>query len=295
MTTFLVFGHHGQLAQALARQASSAGVTLKFMGSAEFNLENNLAQIPDLISKFSNCDGIINAAAYTNVDKAEHEDCLRAYALNVQAPSQMAKACRAQNLPFLHVSTDCVFSGDKTMPYTCQDQPNPVNFYGYTKLLGERAIAKIGGRSCVFRTSWVFSPQGKNFFTVMLNLGRTGNPIKAVNDQIGSPTYADDLACALLHAAQKMAKNPQMKHPQIVHIAGKGAPVSRYDFARAIFMAAGLPVNISPISSEAFGATAQRPAYCALDTADFEATFSYQLEEWRSGLKRAFSQSKDIS
>ena len=295
MTTFLVFGRYGQLAQALARQENTAGVTLKFMGSKEFNLENRLLQISKLISKFGNIDGVINTAAYTNVDKAEHEDCQRAYVLNVQAPVQMAKACRAQNLPFLHVSTDCVFGGDKRAPYTFDDQPSPVNFYGFTKLLGERAIADIGGRSCVFRTSWVFSPQGKNFFTVMLGLGRAGKPIKVVDDQIGSPTYADDLALALLHAGKHMAANPRAKLPPLTHISGKGAPVSRYDFARAIFSQAGLPLKISPISSAAFGAPAQRPAYCALDTAKFEATFSYQLPKWRAGLKRALAQSEDMT
>jgi len=293
MISLLVFGRNGQLAQALTRTAEKSGVKLRFMGAAEFNLENRLRQIPDLIAKYGNIDGVLNTAAYTNVDNAEYQDCEQAFVLNTEAPAHMASACKALNLPFLHVSTDCVFRGAGSTPYNTHDETTPVNFYGYTKLLGEQAVQAIGGRSCVFRTSWVFSPQGKNFFTVMLGLGRAGKSIKVVDDQIGSPTYADDLASALLHAAKQMIARPHEKVPPIAHICGKGAPVSRYDFARAIFAQAGIPLNIAPVSSKTFGATAQRPAYCALDTSGFEATFDYELQDWRSGLKRAITQNKD--
>ncbi len=291
MPQVLVFGKNGQLAQALARCGALDGkVSLKFIGSSQFNLDTQLFDIYKLITKYNNIDAVINAAAYTNVDRAETSGCEQAYRLNALAPEQIAKACNAINIPLLHISTDCVFDGNMRIAYKPKDKASPINFYGQSKLDGEIFIRNNGERNTTFRTSWVFSPQGQNFFGTMLRLAKEKPSISVVNDQIGSPTYADHLAKALLHACQTMIDNPLMRLAPIYHIAGTGTPVSRYEFASKIFETAKLKIKLNPISSDSFGAAAQRPTFCALDTESFEREFDYKLPNWQDGLRQAISQ-----
>ena len=288
MMRVLVFGKNGQLARALARNADiSESTSLKFIGSSTLDLSAQLSDIYNLIYNMSDIDAVINAAAYTNLDNAETRDCEQAYALNALAPEQMARACKVKNIPFLHLSTDCVFDGDQRAPYQPNDNPNPVNFYGLSKLDGENFVRAVSGKNIVFRTSWVFSPGGQNFFGTMLKLGQNNPSIHVVDDQTGSPTYADHLAAALLNACTKMVQNEHIPLAPIYHIASTGAPISRYHFAKKILAMAGLETRVKPISSASFGAAAQRPTFCALDCASFERDFDYNLPKWQDGLKQA--------
>ena len=293
MMRVLVFGKNGQLARALARNANiDKNVSLRFVSSSTLDLSTQLSDISTVISNKKNIDAVINAAAYTNLDNAETRDCQKAYALNALAPEQMAKACKTKNIPFVHLSTDCVFGGNKRVPYKPNDKPGPINFYGYSKYEGEKFVRAVGGRSIVFRTSWVFSPEGQNFFGTMLKLAQKNSTINVVDDQIGSPTYADHLARALLHACTTITRNKNRTFAPLYHIAGTGAPVSRYHLAKQIFKMAGLKTDVRPISSTQFAAAAQRPAYCALDSASFERDFGYNLPNWQDGLKLAVSNYK---
>ncbi len=285
MTHILVFGKNGQLATALAKSPANTEFKLNFIGSSEFNLIKHVSVIYDYIMNYNQIDAVINASAFTNVDKAERHGAEHAWILNALAPEQMAKACKARNIPLFHVSTDSVFKGTKTGAYRPDDPVDPVNFYGATKLEGEQYIQRVGCAGSIFRTSWVFSNTGHNFVNAMLALAEKHNQIKVVNDQIGLPIYAPDLAQALLQAAYKMLTNPTRKFDPVYHIVGGGTPICRYKFAKLILRTAGLNTQVTPISSTEFAAPAPRPANAVLDTRSFTSTFGIILPDWQSGLK----------
>lgn len=291
MTRILVFGKHGQLATALAEASKNTGFKLDFTGSSEFNLIEQITDIYDYIVNSTTINAVINASAYTNVDKAEMQGAEDAWVLNALAPEQMAKACKARKIPFFHVSTDSVFNGNKTAAYLPDDPVAPVNFYGLTKLKGERLIQDVGCAGSIFRTSWVFSKTGHNFVNAMLALAKKHTRIQVVDDQLGLPVYAPDLARALLQAVDKMISNPTQKFDPAYHIVGGGSPINRYEFAKLIMQTAGLKIKVDPISSAQFAAPAPRPQNAVLDTRSFTSTFKVELPDWRIGLKQMLSES----
>ncbi len=267
----LVFGQTGQVAQELARAAPDA----RFLSRAEADLAN-----PDACAAaIRDCDAVINAAAWTAVDKAEAEEPA-ATVINGAAPGAMARACAAQGIPFLHVSTDYVFDGQGTRTFQPTDPVAPLNAYGRSKLEGERQVMASGARALVLRTSWVVSAHGANFVKTMLRLGRERPSLNVVVDQIGGPTPAAAIAEALLTAAAAMRDGA----PGGIHHFSGAPDTSWADFARTIMAEAALPCQINDIPTEAYPTPARRPANSRLDCRALEAAFGIQRPDWRAHL-----------
>tara|TARA_R110002020_G_scaffold26217_6_gene84796 strand:- start:4335 stop:5177 length:843 start_codon:yes stop_codon:yes gene_type:complete len=224
-------------------------------------------------------EAVINAAAYTAVDRAEEEEELAA-TINGEAPGAMARACAELRIPFVHVSTDYVFDGQGQTPWTPADPVAPLGAYGRTKLAGERAIAAAGGQWVILRTSWVFSAHGNNFVKTMLRLSETRDALNVVADQVGGPTPARDIAAACTTIAEKLRGGA----PSGIHHFAGTPPVSWADFARAIFAMAERDVTVSDIPSTDYPTPAARPANSRLDGTSLAQTFGIAAPDWRAGL-----------
>ena len=229
----------------------------------------------------ADADIVINAAAYTAVDKAESEEDI-ALAVNGTAPAAMARAAAARGIAFLHVSTDYVYDGSGTAPFTPDSPTGPLGAYGRTKLVGDEGVVAAGGPHAVLRTSWVFSAHGGNFVKTMLRLGRERDRLTIVADQIGGPTAAGDIAAALLVMAR--AFHEGRGQSGIYHFSG--APdVSWAGFAREIFARAGVDtVTVEDIPTSAYPTPATRPANSRLDCASLEQAFGIARPDWRVSL-----------
>lgn len=270
----LVFGQTGQVAQELARRCPQ-GMTARFLGRAEADLSNPEA----CAAAIADCDAVINAAAWTAVDKAETEEAA-ATVINGAAPAAMARACAAQSLPFLHISTDYVFDGAGDQPFVTTHPVAPLGAYGRSKLAGERGVQAAGGNTLILRTSWVVSSHGVNFVKTMLRLGAERESLNVVADQIGGPTPAAAIADALYAALRRMAQGGQ---GGVHHFSG--APdVSWAEFARAIMAQAALPCRIADIPSSAYPTPAARPKNSRLDCSAFTEAFGVARPDWRAGL-----------
>ena len=270
----LVFGKSGQVATELARRLPGE-VTARFLGRAEADLTDPAA----CAMQIGDCDAVINAAAWTAVDKAEAEEAA-ATVVNGDAPAAMGRACAAQGIPFLQVSTDYVFDGSGDRAFRPDDPTGPQGAYGRSKLAGEIGVRGSGARHLILRTSWVVSAHGTNFVKTMLRLGREREALSVVADQIGGPTPAAAIADALLTAAGALvAGHPGGTH----HFAG--APDTTWaDFARAIMARAGLACTITDIPSSAWPTPARRPANSRLDCSAFTSAFGIARPDWRAGL-----------
>lgn len=271
----LVFGSNGQVGRALRRRLEDNALAI---GRAECDLmtPGSARAIIDA----AGCDAVINAAAYTAVDKAQSERAA-AHRINADAPAEMASACAARDLPFIHFSTDYVFDGGAHRPYVEEDPTGPLNVYGETKLAGERAVAAAGGAFAVIRLSWVFSPDGSNFVKTMLRLAGERESLRIVSDQRGKPTPAAGAADAGLAAARALLDD--RKRAGVYHFAGD-EPTTWAGFASAIFGGAGLAVRVEPIATSDYPTPARRPLYSVLDSARFEKTFGVAAPSWREAL-----------
>ena len=254
----------------------------------------DLSAPPAVIEKFVESlatDGVIIAAAYTQVDDAESEYDL-AQRVNAAAPGAVAKACARRNLPLVHISTDYVFSGEAKTPYKPSHDIDPINAYGRSKYEGEQAVMKAHDKAAILRTSWVFDGTGKNFMTTMLRLAQSRRELRVVSDQIGRPTYAGHLARASLQTL-KALRGGDVAARGIFHATGTGDPISWADFARAIFerAAADLPhvIEVTPIPSSAYPTPAKRPAYSVLETSKFDNAVE-ALPDWKTGLEQAYAE-----
>ncbi|AUH65682.1 dTDP-4-dehydrorhamnose reductase [Paracoccus zhejiangensis] len=278
----LVFGRSGQVARELQRRAPEA----MFLGREAVDLTDPAACAAVIAQ--SDCGAVINAAAYTAVDRAE-TDAETARLVNAEAPAAMARAAAAKGVPFLHVSTDYVFDGsgetarDETAPTA------PLGAYGATKRAGEEAIAAAGGQWAVMRTSWVFSAHGANFVKTMLRLGAERDRLTIVADQIGGPTPAGDIATALLAMAGQMVADPQKGG--LYHFAG--APDTSWaDFARAIFRLSGLTTKVVDIPSSDYPTPARRPLNSRLDCHRITTDFGVARPDWQAGLAQVLAELK---
>lgn len=269
----LVFGQGGQVSTELASLR-----TVHTLGQAQADLADPAAcahQIKDLQPSV-----VINAAAYTAVDRAE-EDEARAALVNGDAPGAMAEACAAMGIPFVHISTDYVFPGTGTQPWQPDDATGPLGAYGRTKLKGENAVRAAGGVHAILRTSWVVSAHGHNFIKTMLRLGETRDALSIVGDQIGGPTPARDLAHACLTVADQLLEAPEKSGTY--HFAG--APDTSWaDFARAIFTRSGQAVTVTDIPTTDYPTPAQRPLNSRMDCSTTTETFGIERPDWRTGL-----------
>jgi len=272
----LVFGETGQVATELRRKG---GADLVALGRGAADLTDPEACAAAIAA--SGAEAVINAAAYTAVDRAEAEEAL-ATRINGAAPGAMARECAARGLPFLHVSTDYVFPGTGTAPWRPEDGVAPLNAYGRSKLAGEEAVRAAGGPHAILRTSWVFSAHGANFVKTMLRLAETRDRLTVVADQIGGPTPAAAIAAALLAMARAMAAG---QGGGTYHFAG--APETSWaGFARETFSRAGLGrMQVEDIASAAYPTPAARPLNSRLDCQALERDFGIPRPDWRAGLE----------
>ena len=271
--TIVVFGKTGQVAEALGRIEGC--VTLS---RQEADLEQ-----PEAAAKAALAlrpSAIINAAAYTQVDQAEIETDL-AHKINGVAPGVLAQAAAAAGVPFVHISTDYVFDGSGETPRRPQDPAAPINSYGVSKLAGEEAIRSAGGAHCILRTSWVFSSNGANFVKTMLRLSETNTALSIVNDQIGGPTAAHDIAQACFKIANHLTQYPEASGTY--HFSG--APdVSWHDFAAEIFDQAERSVRLKGIPTSDYPTPAARPLNSRLDCRETFDTFGIARPDWQKSL-----------
>lgn len=269
----LVFGRNGQLATELRRRAR-----LRALGRDAADLSRPGAAAAAIAAH--DPDLIINAAAYTAVDKAEEDEAL-AQKINGDAPGEMARAAAARGVPLVHVSTDYVYDGSGSRPWKPTDAPGPLGAYGRTKLAGDEAVAAAGGRFAVLRTSWVFSAHGQNFVRTMLRLGAERESLSIVADQIGGPTSAGAIADAALQVGRALAAGRGARG--IYHFAG--APDTSWaGFAREIFRQAGLTVEVEDIPTSAYPTPARRPLNSRLDCSDIARQFGIARPDWRADL-----------
>lgn len=284
----LVIGRTGQVAQALLASAKdSVDIEACLLGRPDLDLavgDDVLRQI-----RSAQPDIVINAAAYTSVDTAEDEPA-QAYAVNCAGAAALARATADLGLPFLHLSTDFVFSGDKVSPYSEEDPPAPCNVYGHSKWAGEQAVQAANPEAVIVRLSWVYSRYGRNFAKTMLRLAHERAEIGVVADQRGRPTAAEDIAPALWHMARVLIARPPQH--SLYHLAAAGE-ASWAEFAADIMAVSdglgGPTAQIRPISSAHYPTPAARPAYSVLDCARVAEDFGISLPDWRQGCRRVVS------
>jgi dTDP-4-dehydrorhamnose reductase len=278
----LVTGSSGQLGQSLQYVAPKyKEVQFIFCASAELDITDML-QCKSVFEKHQP-HYCINTAAYTAVDKAETEP-EKAYAINVIGAKNIAEVCKEYNTVLLHISTDFVFDGEKSISYTETDLPNPTGIYGQTKLEGEIAIQQTWKKHFIIRTSWVYSPFGHNFMKTMLRLASERDTISVVNDQIGTPTHAVDLANVLVQIILADNRQPTTDNFGIYHFSNEGQ-CSWYEFAHKIFEINNIRINLQSIPTSSFPTPAKRPSYSVLDKTKIKKVFGVEIRDWEESLK----------
>jgi dTDP-4-dehydrorhamnose reductase len=289
MPTLLVTGANGQLGSELRDLAYSLPQhRFVFTDVGELDLTDGPAvQAALATQRFDFC---INAAAYTAVDKAE-TDAETVRRINVQAVEHLARACQAHQTVLLHISTDFVFDGQKNRPYTEADAAQPLGVYGQTKLEGEQAALRLQPQTMIVRTAWLYSQHGANFVKTMLRLGRERGQLRVIADQVGTPTYARDLAAALMDMVEAWGQRSPAERASLCgtyHYSNEGV-ASWYDFAHAIFALAGLPVALEPIPTSQYPTPARRPTYSVLDKQKIKAAFGLAIPHWRDSLAKCLA------
>ena len=282
----LVTGSNGQLGTELRRLALDSPHHFIFTdinslpGVETVYLDISDRASIDIIAESEKVDIIVNCAAYTDVERAESEIDM-AMLLNHQAVENLAGAAASRDAALIHISTDYVFSGEGNLPIREDAVPAPKGVYGSTKLAGEKALQKSACRSVIVRTSWLYSPYGRNFVKTMRSLMRSGRELKVVYDQLGCPTYAADLADALMH----IIHGPRIEGNTIYHYSDEGA-VSWYDFAQAIRELSGYDCRVVPCLTGEYPTKARRPHYSVLDKSAIKRAYRLEIPYWRDALAR---------
>lgn len=276
----LQFGASGQLARELLARAGRVNVHIEALRRADVDL-TDIAAVSEAVRE-TQTDLVINAAAYTAVDRAESEEAL-ALAVNAAAPQAMAQACAERGLPFLHVSTDYVFNGERAGAWTEDDLICPINAYGRSKAAGEAAVAGAGARATVIRTSWLFSPFGANFVKTMLRLARDRPRLNVVDDQRGRPTAVGDLADFILSTAPRLVEGDSAT-AGVFHFAGAGTTTWRGLAEAVVAMSNGPRPPVDPIATADYPTPARRPRNSELDCGKIERVFGVRPRSWRDGL-----------
>lgn len=282
----LVTGANGQLGHEMQRVAKSSNHNYIFTDVADGYEKLDITNIEEIrnMVKNNNVDIIVNCAAYTNVDKAE-SDYDTADLINNTAAGNLATAMKEAGGTLIHISTDYVFQGDRNTP--CQEDwtTNPLGVYGKTKLAGEAAIATTGCNSIIIRTAWLYSQWGKNFVKTMQSLTATHDTLKVVFDQVGTPTFAGDLADTIAH----IINTGQTNKTGIYHFSNEGV-CSWYDFAKMICKLSGNTCDISPCYSEEFPSPVKRPHFSVLDKRKIKETFGIKVPYWTDSLEVCIKQ-----
>ena len=289
----LVTGSNGQLGTELRRLALDSPHHFIFTdinslpGVETVYLDISDRASIDIIAESEKVDIIVNCAAYTDVERAESEIDM-AMLLNHQAVENLAGAAASSDAALIHISTDYVFSGEGNLPIREDAVPAPKGVYGSTKLAGEKALQKSACRSVIVRTSWLYSPYGRNFVKTMRSLMRSGRELKVVYDQLGCPTYAADLADALMH----IIHGPRIEGNTIYHYSDEGA-VSWYDFAQAIRELSGYDCRVVPCLTGEYPTKARRPHYSVLDKSAIKRAYRLEIPYWRDSLARCIDRMDD--
>lgn len=276
--TILVTGANGQLGTEM-RQAAAQYPQYRWVFTDVQELDICDAQAVKACLEREKVDVVVNCAAYTAVDKAEEnaELCDR---LNHLAPALLAQAAEEVGAALVHVSTDYVFDGTAHLPYREVDTPCPNSVYGRTKLAGEQEVMSRCSKAMIVRTAWLYSPYGNNFVKTMIRLGRERESLGVVFDQIGTPTYAADLAAAILAAIRRGIQ------PGVYHFSNEGV-CSWYDFTLAIHRLAGITTcHVRPLHTDEYPAKAPRPAYSVLDKSKIKQTYDLEIPHWEESLAR---------
>lgn len=279
----IVTGSKGQLGRSIADLAGSyPNLSFIFTDVEELDITDST-----LVNRFLSLekpDAVVNCAAYTAVDKAEKEEKL-AEMINHHAAANLAIACKKLGTKLIHISTDYLFDGNKSTPYHEKDIVRPKSVYGITKLEGETAVLRAEIKSIIIRTSWLYSAYGNNFVKTMLRYGREKEQLGVVSDQIGTPTYAGDLAKVILDILQKTDSDQSKFIPGIYHFSNEGV-ASWYDFTKAIFeLVPEIKCSVNPIETSAYPLPAARPAYSVLNKSKIKTTFGITIPYWRDSLK----------
>lgn len=271
----LVTGTRGQLGYDVVERLKELNIEHMGVDKEEFDLTDE-KETKEFIKSYKP-EVVVHCAAYTAVDRAEDEKEL-CYAVNVLGTKYVAGACKEIDAKMVYISTDYVFDGEKEEPYEVDDEPNPINYYGLTKYLGEREVQNILEKYFIVRISWVFGKNGSNFVKTMLRLGQGRKELRVVCDQVGSPTYTYDLAKLLCEMIQTDKYG-------IYHATNEGY-CSWYEFACEIFKVAGMDVKVTPIKSDEYPTKAKRPANSRLSKKRLELMGFNLLPHWRDALKR---------
>ncbi len=288
-TRIACIGQSGQTAQALSALAAgddSLNVITAGRDRADLGDSDSLARFIDETAP----DAVINAGAYNFVDMAEQETA-QAFALNAEGPRELARQCRLRNIPFIHMSSDCVFDGLKTGAYTEDDAASPISVYGRSKRGGELAVLEEDPSALVIRVCWVFSQYGDNFASKMIELASRMPELRVVNDQFGTPTYAPDIAAGLLAATRARMEDPT-ELCGLLHFAAPDV-MSRSDMATRVlaesFAQGGPTADVIAVSSESFNAAAARPANAALSNTLAVSRLGLAFTPWSDALSRSVS------
>ncbi|MBL6962867.1 MAG: dTDP-4-dehydrorhamnose reductase [Bacteroidetes bacterium] len=287
MSKILVTGSNGQLGRSIKSfEALYPDCDFIFTDIDELNICN-----PDQIDQFlqdKRFDYLINCAAYTAVDQAE-TDYKNALMLNGTACLHLAEACKKHIVSLLHISTDFVFDGTKNQPYTETDVPNPISAYGRSKLVGENHIQQLSDDFIIIRTAWLYSDYGHNFVHTIRKYGREKGSLQVVHDQLGSPTYASDLALVILEMI-----NQDCPHKGFYHYTNEGV-ISWYEFANEIIQLSGINCEVNAIPGMEYPTAATRPAYSVLDTTKIKKDYELEIPFWRNSLIKCIENLKKES
>ena len=278
----LVTGSNGQLGQSIRKISGDyPQYTFDYIDIQEVDLTSQSA-IENFFDQ-KDFDIIINCAAYTAVDKAEIDQEL-AESINYRAVKILAEIAKKKDMALIHISTDYVFDGQNFRPYVETDMVAPQSVYGMTKLKGERAFQNLGAKGAIFRTSWLYSEFGQNFVKTMLKLGADRDKLTVIFDQIGTPTYAGDLAKAMLDSLPQL----ETKTAEIYHFSNEGV-CSWYDFATAIFELSGIRCHVDPIETKDYPTPAKRPNYSMLNKSKIKQDLNLGIPYWRDSLERCLA------
>ena len=282
----LVTGANGQLGHEMQLAAKESENTYVFTDVAEGYEKLDITNVDEVrrMVRERNIQVIVNCAAYTNVDKAE-DDVAMADLLNNRAVENLGVAAKEADAVLVHVSTDYVFQGDRNVPCREDWPTHPLGVYGQTKLAGEQSLLRVGCRYLIFRTAWLYSAFGKNFVKTMQTLTATKDSLKVVFDQVGTPTYAGDLA-ALIY---RIIENNQFDKQGIYHYSNEGV-CSWYDFAKEICALSGNVCDIQPCHSDEFPSKVQRPHFSVLDKTKVKETFGITVPYWKDSLVKCIEE-----
>jgi len=286
----LVTGSTGQLGKELYRLVETSKYSDKFYFTNRDSLDISSHSRVVSFCKEHNIDTIVNCAAYTAVDKAQ-DDEVNANNINHLAVRNLAKVAKEQKIQLIHISTDYVFDGTNYKPYTEDDIVSPKSVYGQTKLDGENAIIEINPKnSLIIRTSWVYSSFGVNFVKTMLRLGTERDSLGVIFDQVGTPTYAKDLAKSILHIIS-VTSTTHSKEVEIYNYSNEGA-CSWYDFAKSIFDISDISCEVNPITTNQYPTAAKRPHYSILNKNKIKEYYNLKIPYWKDSLKSCIEELK---